>query len=536
VLWDAIPLNDPFGGWVYWTRIDPAFVDRVEVDRGGTTAVFGDRALGGNISLFAPSPQQDHLFFDFMGGNAGTADASAAYSNLWGRWGFTAHARGFTTDGYYIVPGNLRGRADDRANVRFASGDIHLDYFGSSNRFSLHGDVLAEARHNGTQLTKNSTGLGTVGANYSHSWSKDKISGIVYHTREQFHSTFSSVSLDRNGETLTSKQTVPVEDYGGALYWQHHEQSKRYTWNAIAGADTDDTHGISYDYSYNTRILTPGGGTLLKHGVFGQADISFGPVRFFAGIRHQYTGVAGATFVSPNGGIAYGYKQLRFRASGYRTFRAPTLNELYRNFRVGNALTLANGNLRPEGLVGVETGVDWVGERSRVSVTLFRNELSDLIGNGTISTTPTLILRQRINFPSGFSRGVEVSASRRWHAWTAEAGYLFADARLTTGPRLAQVPKQQGTAQITFQAKKTLISGGIRAFGLQFDDDINQFKLPGFAALQLSAEHHLTDKLSAVAAVENLLDRSFLVALTPTPNIGEPRLWRLGLRWSGSFR
>jgi outer membrane cobalamin receptor len=184
----------------------------------------------------------------------------------------------------------------------------------------------------------------------------------------------------------------------------------------------------------------------------------------------------------------------------------------------------------------VETGVDWVGERSRVSVTLFRNELSDLIGNGTISTTPALILRQRINFPSGFSRGVEVSASRRWHAWTAEAGYLFADARLTTGPRLAQVPKQQGTAQITFQAKKTLISGGIRAFGLQFDDDINQFKLPGFAALQLSAEHHLTDKLSAVAAVENLLDRSFLVALTPTPNIGEPRLWRLGLRWSGSFR
>ena len=536
VLWDGIPMNDPFGGWVYWSRLDPAFIDRVEVDRGGTTAVFGDRALGGNISLFAPAPQQDHLFVDFLAGNAGTEDASAAYSNLWGRWGFTVHARGFTTDGYYIVPQYLRGRADNKANARFATGDIHLDYFGDSNRFSLHGDVLAEARHNGTQLTKNSTGLGTLGANYSHNWSKDKISAIAYHTREQFHSTFSSVSLDRNGETLTSKQTVPVEDYGGALYWQHHEQSKRYNWNAIAGADVDDTHGVSYDYSYNTKILTPGGGTLLKHGVFGQADISFGPVRFFAGIRHQYTGVADATFVSPNGGIAYGYKQLRFRASGYRTFRAPTLNELYRNFRVGNALTLANNALQPEGMVGVEAGADWVGESSRVSVTLFRNELSNLIGNGTISTTPALILRQRINFPSGFSRGVEVNASRRWHAWTAEAGYLFADARLTTGPRLAQVPKQQGTAQLTFQLKKTLISGGVRAFGLQFDDDINQFKLPGFAALQLSAQHHLTSKLSAVASVENLLDRSFLVALTPTPNTGEPRLWRIGLRWSGSFR
>jgi outer membrane cobalamin receptor len=536
VLWDGIPMNDPFGGWVYWTRIDPAFIDRVEVDRGGTTAVFGDRALGGNISLFGPSPEPDHLFVNFLAGNAGTEDASAAYSNLWGRWGLTVHARGFTTDGYYIVPQSVRGRADDKANVRFATGDVHLDYFGSSNRFSFHGDVLAEARHNGTQLTKNSTGLGTIGAHYSHSWANDKISAIAYHTREQFHSTFSSVPAGRNSETLTSKQTVPVEDYGGALYWQHHGQSKHHNWNAIGGADVDDTHGVSNDYSYNTRVLTPGGGTLLKHGVFGQADISFGPVRFFAGIRHQFTGVGGATFVSPNGGVAYGYKQLRFRASGYRTFRAPTLNELYRNFRVGNALTLANGALRPEGLVGVEAGVDWIGERNRVSVTLFRNELSDLIGNGTLSTTPSLILRQRINFASGFSRGVEVGASRRWRRWTAEAGYLFADARLTTGPRLAQVPKQQGTAQLTFQANKTLISGGIRAFGLQFDDDLNQFKLPGYAALQLSAEHRLTEKLSAVAAVENLLDRSFLVALTPTPNTGEPRLWRVGLRWNGAFR
>ena len=533
VLWDSIPINDPFGGWVYWTRLDPGFVDRVEIDRGGTTSVFGDRALGGSISLFSPAPQPNHLFADFIAGNAGAEDASLAYSNVWGRWGLTVHSRVFTTDGYYIVPSYLRGAADNKANARFATGDVHLDYLGTADRLSLHFDVLAEARHNGTQLTKNSTGLGTIGANYSHVWSNDKISVVAFHTQEQFHSTFSSVALNRNTETLTSKQTVPVEDVGGAVYWQHHGQNGRLNWNSVVGADVDDTHGFSNDYSYSTHILTPGGGTLLEHGVFGQGDVGIGPVRFYGGIRHQFTGVGDTTFVSPNGGIAYGYKRLRFRGSGYRTFRAPTLNELYRNFRVGNALTLANSALQPEGLTGVETGVDWLGENSRLSLTLFRNELSDLIGNGTISTSPTLILRQRINFASGLSRGLEVNAVHRWRYWTAEAGYLFADARLTTGPRLAQVPKQQGTAQLTFRAHKTFISGGVRAFGLQFDDDINQFKLPGFAALQLSAEHHLTSKLSAIVSIENLLDRSFLVALTPTPNIGEPRLWRIGLRWSG---
>ena len=91
VLWDSLPLNDPFGGWVYWDRVDPAFIDRVEVERGGTTAVFGDRALSGSIGLFTPAEQPEHLFANFLTGNLGTEDASAAYSNLWGKWGVTAH-------------------------------------------------------------------------------------------------------------------------------------------------------------------------------------------------------------------------------------------------------------------------------------------------------------------------------------------------------------------------------------------------------------------------------------------------------------
>ncbi|MGI8961027.1 MAG: TonB-dependent receptor plug domain-containing protein [Bryobacteraceae bacterium] len=538
VLWDAIPINDPFGGWVYWTRIDPSYIDRVEIDRGASTSVFGDRAMGGTISLFSPqegfqSVQHEHVFANYFGGNENTQDVSAAYSNLWGHWGLSLHSRDFTTDGYYITPEPFRGTVDDRANVRFGTGDVRVDYLGASDRLSLHFDVLAEERHNGTVLTHNSTGLGTLGASYSHSWTNDQISFLAFHTREQYHSTFSSVASDRDSERLTSRQTVPTEDIGGALYWQHHAQNRGITWNTIAGADVDDTHGISYDYSYNTQKLTPGGGTLLEHGVFGQADLSLGRIRFFAGIRHQFTGQHGETFVSPNGGIAIGAGQFRFRASGYRSFRAPTLNELHRNFRVGNVLTLANPALIPEHLTGVEAGVDWNHEGTQVSLTLFRDDLENLVTNTTLQITPDLILRQRSNSSGGLSRGIETNVLHRWNRWSAQAGYLFADARLATGQRIPQVPKQQGTAQVAYNAKSTLVSFGIRAFGLQFDDDLNRFKLPGYAALQLAAEQHLTKSLSAVAAFENLLDRTYLVALTPFPNTGEPRLWRVGLRWNG---
>jgi outer membrane cobalamin receptor len=233
--------------------------------------------------------------------------------------------------------------------------------------------------------------------------------------------------------------------------------------------------------------------------------------------------------------VAIGLRRFRLRASGYRSFRAPTLNELYRQFRVGNVLTLANPKLIPESMTGVEAGFDWTGERTRVSLTLFRNDLDHLIDNATLSSKPSLILRMRENFPAALSRGLEANVSRRWTHWTAQAGYMYADARLSTGQLIPQIPKQQGTAQLIFDAKSTLVSAAVRAYGLQFDDDLNQFLLPGFATVELLAQRHLTSKLSAIAAVENLLDRSYLVALTPTPNTGEPRIWRVGLRWSGTI-
>ena len=68
-----------------------------------------------------------------------------------------------------------------------------------------------------------------------------------------------------------------------------------------------------------------------------------------------------------------------------------------------------------------------------------------------------------------------------------------------------------------------------------FDDDLNQFLLPGFGILQFSAQQHLTKSLSVLATVDNVLDRSYLVALTPNPNVGAPRIWRVGLRWSGGI-
>jgi outer membrane receptor protein involved in Fe transport len=525
LLWDGMPENDPFGGWVYWDRFAPDQLERIEISRGASTSIFGDLALGGAIGLFSRPATAHHFELYYEGGNENSHELGGGLSHLWTHLAASAFVRAFSTDGYFIVPRTVRGTADRRASVDFVAGNTRLDWFGAADRFFVRFDTLAEHRENGTALTTNATSLGSIAANYSHEWTHDRVAVLGWHTEEGFHASFSSVTNNRNTERLTSLQSVPSNATGGAGFWDHQRGPLHF----VAGADAQQVHGVSTDHLFPSGQRV-GGGTLTEHGIFGQLDFRTGPATFFLGARHQFTG-QDRTFFSPSGGFVIGKHRLRARGSVYRAFRSPTLNELFREFRVGNAVTQANPALRPETMFGAEAGFDLVGESTRASLTFYRNSLNDLITNVTLSTSPTQIIRQRRNAAGALARGIEASIRRDWGPWQAQAAYLFADSRYSTGPRIPQVPRNQGTAQVSYHRKGTLASAGIRGFSAQFEDDINQFLLPGFATLQVSVDQRLLPTLTARAAFENLLDRQYLTGFSPTPTIGSPRLWRLGLRW-----
>src|SRR5581483_2958842 len=140
VLWDGIPVNDPFGSWIYWSRLAPDEMERIEIVRGASTSVFGDRAMAGSIGLFSRPAEKHHVQAGFETGNETTEDAWLGASNLWSKWALSGHGRAFTTDGYYIVPEPVRGPADKPAGVRFVTGDVRLDWLGGVNRVFLKTD------------------------------------------------------------------------------------------------------------------------------------------------------------------------------------------------------------------------------------------------------------------------------------------------------------------------------------------------------------------------------------------------------------
>ncbi|HEX7678293.1 MAG TPA: TonB-dependent receptor, partial [Thermoanaerobaculia bacterium] len=224
--------------------------------------------------------------------------------------------------------------------------------------------------------------------------------------------------------------------------------------------------------------------------------------------------------------------RLTLTAAAYRAFRAPALNELYRNFRVGNVQTLANESLGPERLSAFEVGA----RSGPVRLTMFSMTTDDTIANVTLSSTPALITRQRQNLGSSRSRGAELDAEHRLaRRWRLSAGYLFCDATVTTGDlagkRLPQVPRNTATLQLAFTPSRGSAGVQARWSSMQFDDDLNQFPLRSYAVADLFAAYPIAPRFDATVSVENATNRRVEVSATPVVTLGTPRTMRVGLRY-----
>ncbi len=129
-------------------------------------------------------------------------------------------------------------------------------------------------------------------------------------------------------------------------------------------------------------------------------------------------------------------------------------------------------------------------------------------------------------------RGAEASAAWRHGPVFAEAAWLMVDARFSSGERIPQSPRHQGTFLAGWQRRGGSLAGGLRASAAQFEDDRNLFLLPGFAVWQATGRQQLGRHFQLHAAVENAANRRVIAGYSPTPLLASPRLWRAGLRWS----
>jgi len=109
VLLDGVPFNDPFGGWVYWSKVPLESIERIEVTRGGGSGVYGNYALGGVINIVTRRPEAGVAQSKLEVGTRDTVDADLLASHVIGPWAASLEGSFFRTDGYKIVREDQRG-------------------------------------------------------------------------------------------------------------------------------------------------------------------------------------------------------------------------------------------------------------------------------------------------------------------------------------------------------------------------------------------------------------------------------------------
>ena len=583
VLFDGLSLNDAFGGWTYWTRVPKIAVEQAEVLRGGASAFYGDTALSGAVSLLSAKAVENQpiLRFETSGGLQKTFDGSifTAYGKR--GWFFDFAFDAFQTRGYVPIAEAERGAADSPANSRHNNGLLTLEKrFGNKSepsasaggffdnaRIFVRGNLFSERRDNGTRLTNNRTYFrqGAFGGDFTGA----KIGAFQLRSfveAQVYDQTFSAILNNRNTETLSRIQRVPSKAFGANLFWSNafgnHAVASSFEFREVRGT-SDETIFVSN----RAASFVSAGGREKTFSIFAQdfwrvtrkLNLNFG-ARFdvwenfdaLSANRNLTTNQTSvATFpnrnehaFSPRIAALYQLNQnFSLYGSYSKSFRAPTLNELYRAFRVGNVLTGANENLRAERADTTEAGVNFVGFAKKLSLrgNLFSTEVLNPVVSITLTTTPSLITRQRQNVGKTRSRGLEIDAEyllRRDLRFSAS--YLLVDSRVADFPSninlvgkfLPQIAKQQLTFQ-TFYRPQNRFSFSLqgRISDSQFEDDLNTLRLRPFFTLDTFVGFRVRKNVEIFAAIENIFDNRYDIGLTPNRTVAAPRFVRVGLRF-----
>ena len=581
VLLDDIPFNDPFGGWVYWTRVPLESTERIEVVDGPSSSLYGNYAMGGVINIVSSAASRRQVDVQAQYGNRGTPKADIAFGDVWGPVGVVASASALDTDGYPIVAAAERGRVDNNARVQYGNASVKFDYDATDRvRLFARGGYFREARDNG----KASTIDGTEEANRTR-WASastgvrvrtgdaGELRASLFGDRETFHSNFLAVPAatpPRSFGRMTLDQRVPVRAFGSNVQYSRafgqHAITAGADWRRVDGDSEED--GLDATTGTRVTLHRVSGGTQQIAGAYAQ-DLIQAMSRLTVTLSTRLdswnnfdghnletalaSGVAvnnvpslpsrSDTVNSPRAAALYRVNDMIsvWGGAGWG-FRAPTLNELYRQFRVGTTLTRANHQLGPERLFGYEGGVTLTpAPHVTLRATAFTNRIKDPVSNVTIAQTGAAVTQQRQNLGRTRVRGIQTDGEYRFAtAWKVSAGYVFNQATVTEnaadatliGNYLPQVPRHRGSARIAY-AHPTYgtVAVGVLVVGAQYDDDRNtpSRRLPAYAVVDVTAARSVQRNVEVFVAAQNLFNRQYVVGTFPT-TIGSPRLVSAGVR------
>lgn len=548
---DGVPQNDPFGGWVIWSSLPGEDIQSAEIVRGAGAGPYGAGALTGVIAL--SERDAPGVLLDAEAGELGQGRIAAVANDQLSNGSVGASGMYQKSGGWIPVSPSQRGAADTKVALEATSLSARAaTEIINDTLLAVRFGAYDERRASGIAGTASKADGVTGNVTIAH---PETIQAMGWRAQLWFRDTdfansSAAVAAGRVSTTPSNNEySTPALGWGanaalrgtlGFLDWE-------------AGADARFNQGEARElFSFSSGAFHSSrfsGGRAFVGGLYAEGASRFDDWLMTAGVRiDQWRDSGGhilerslatgavtqntefssrsGTIPTARGGIRKDIAPgLYLRAAGYEGFRAPSLNELYRPFRLANNFTEANPALEPERLYGAELGVGGAAGPVTWEITGFWNRLSGAISNVTVGTGPgtfpeagflpaggLFIQRQNVGFVQAF--GSEGEAQWRLDdIISLRAAYAVTDARVDggtsapqlTGKRPSQTPRLSVTGEIiATPIPDVTIEADMRYESRRYSDDLNTLPLPGATTFDARVTWRFVPQAGVYVAVDNI--------------------------------
>lgn len=398
VLIDGMPAM-PAGSNIFeWNSINLDAVERVEVVRGPSSALYGSNAMGGVINIITRTPPKDGFTttVDTKYGSYNTWDSSLFHAGSVGKFNYSLSGSYLTSYGFNGIPehsskpssNQQAGYNDDGTGIRNATGAARVGYkFDKTADVTVTADMASNLRTGQYNFDSDyrlyeyhKTGFGTR---------LHKDFGAV-DSSLAFRADLLNTDFDNIGGTKAKGYRV---DYVNPTKQEQYTIDQQNTFalgdNQLVTAGISTSYGQSdkhYDYSPSSadknRVRETGGKQYTMAGYL-QDEISFfdNKLLIIPGLRYDVIGTDGYDKDSSNktrpGRKEYGMETdsrlspklgvrvnpwdglLVFRANYGEAFRSASLDERFGEYIYGSTLYQGSPDLKPETSRTIDAGFDF---------------------------------------------------------------------------------------------------------------------------------------------------------------------------------
>ena len=541
VLLNGEPISASTGSSVDLTQISATEIERIEIIKGASSALYGSAAMGGVINVISRRNEKPlALSVTIDGGSWGddNLDGGDAFAQRHvgtqvaiqqGKWnalavvdvresdGYDLDKRTFSTQGNSGTKSNVHTRIGYRPNEHseiYLSPKYYREYIQNQFVTPAPGTPLGEVRKNKNELAE-----------------RTSIS-IGGHTKFKEESRLSGFIISENFTDETQQDVITTSAIDQSRYAEIDTTKFELQWDQPIGDNQILTSGVAYfEESLNQNQQRLQGSSLVTSSeiqgkaarenaeLFIQNDIFINEkVELLLGARAQNDSDFGGHF-APKINLLYSpdwfeNSETRLRTGIGTGYRVPNLKERFFVFdhtALGYKV-LGNTSLKPEQSTNVQLGLEVVSAKQRFDINLFYNDIDQLIetDRAPVQNEPGILIFEYINVARAKTFGLDLAWSRALNEqWSVSSGYTLLTAKdRQTKNRLPERPEHQVKAELRYDYQPWKLN--IDLVGIyqseEYVDLANTIKSPGWTTWGLKVTQKTTRHLSVFFGIDNITD------------------------------